>query len=267
VETTSRCPAGGPLRLAPSARQAPVLCSHGTPKTANAGQWGGTGRAGTGSAAFSVGGRRDAAPPSAPACRCWLPQIYVPPHPLVKHWLAVMRSKETPSAIFRAAAAGKWCGCLAVCYGLARICQAECEMIKMMLMPQLIKHASLACTRILGSVAAPQEAAPPRPPPLSHSAPSPHLPPPRFLKLTARRAGPHPDLRGRPRVAAHGGRPGGKPHGPCRRHLCRPVAARQGGGSAALAPSLPAPTSRSPCRACAAGSHTLAHGFRCLLAG
>lgn len=31
--------------------------------------------------------------------------VYVPPHPLVKHWLAVMRSKDTPGAIFRAAAA------------------------------------------------------------------------------------------------------------------------------------------------------------------
>ncbi len=35
----------------------------------------------------------------------WL-QIYVPPHPLVKHWLYVMRQKDTPSAIFRSAAAG-----------------------------------------------------------------------------------------------------------------------------------------------------------------
>lgn len=31
--------------------------------------------------------------------------IYVPPHPLVKHWLYVMRQKDTPSAIFRSAAA------------------------------------------------------------------------------------------------------------------------------------------------------------------
>ncbi|KAI3434443.1 hypothetical protein D9Q98_002520 [Chlorella vulgaris] len=30
--------------------------------------------------------------------------IYVPPHPLVKHWLAVLRTKQTPSSIFRAAA-------------------------------------------------------------------------------------------------------------------------------------------------------------------
>ncbi|EFN51808.1 hypothetical protein CHLNCDRAFT_27683, partial [Chlorella variabilis] len=31
-------------------------------------------------------------------------QIYVPPHPLVKHWLAVLRTKDTPSSIFRSAA-------------------------------------------------------------------------------------------------------------------------------------------------------------------
>jgi uracil phosphoribosyltransferase len=31
--------------------------------------------------------------------------IYVPPHPLVKHWLGVMRNKDTPAAIFRTAAA------------------------------------------------------------------------------------------------------------------------------------------------------------------
>lgn len=33
------------------------------------------------------------------------PQIYVPPHPLVKHWLGVLRNKDTPPAIFRSAAA------------------------------------------------------------------------------------------------------------------------------------------------------------------
>lgn len=31
--------------------------------------------------------------------------VYVPPHPLVKHWMAVMRSKETPPVIFRTACA------------------------------------------------------------------------------------------------------------------------------------------------------------------
>ena len=36
-------------------------------------------------------------------------QIYVPPHPLVKHWLGVMRNKDTPAAIFRTAAAGGVC--------------------------------------------------------------------------------------------------------------------------------------------------------------
>jgi uracil phosphoribosyltransferase len=34
-------------------------------------------------------------------------QIYVPPHPLVKHWLAVLRTKDTPSSIFRSAASGE----------------------------------------------------------------------------------------------------------------------------------------------------------------
>lgn len=32
-------------------------------------------------------------------------QIYVPPHPLVKHWLGVLRNADTPPAIFRSAAA------------------------------------------------------------------------------------------------------------------------------------------------------------------
>lgn len=31
--------------------------------------------------------------------------IYVPPHPLVKHWVGVLRSKQTPGAVFRSAAA------------------------------------------------------------------------------------------------------------------------------------------------------------------
>lgn len=31
--------------------------------------------------------------------------MYVPPHPLVKHWLAVLRNKTTPSPTFRGAAA------------------------------------------------------------------------------------------------------------------------------------------------------------------
>lgn len=29
--------------------------------------------------------------------------VYVPPHPLVKHWISVMRSAETPSPVFRSA--------------------------------------------------------------------------------------------------------------------------------------------------------------------
>jgi len=32
-------------------------------------------------------------------------QVYVPPHPLVKHWLAVARNAATPSPIFRSALA------------------------------------------------------------------------------------------------------------------------------------------------------------------
>jgi len=31
--------------------------------------------------------------------------VYVPPHPLVKHWVAVARNKDTPSPIFRSALA------------------------------------------------------------------------------------------------------------------------------------------------------------------
>jgi hypothetical protein len=32
-------------------------------------------------------------------------QVYVPPHPLVKHWLAVLRNATTPNPMFRAACA------------------------------------------------------------------------------------------------------------------------------------------------------------------
>lgn len=106
LETAGHHPAAGPLRLAPSARQAPILCSHGASQAADAGQSRGAGCL-RGWQSADVGGRRRTGPPTAPACCCCLPQIYVPPHPLVKHWLAVMRSKETPSAIFRAAAAGE----------------------------------------------------------------------------------------------------------------------------------------------------------------
>lgn len=37
--------------------------------------------------------------PATPA----LPQVYVPPHPLVKHWLAVARNAATPGPTFRSA--------------------------------------------------------------------------------------------------------------------------------------------------------------------
>ncbi len=32
-------------------------------------------------------------------------QVYVPPHPLVKHWLAICRNAMTPSGMFRGALA------------------------------------------------------------------------------------------------------------------------------------------------------------------
>ena len=37
-------------------------------------------------------------------CSCKL-QVHVPPHPLIKHWLAVARSKDNPPAVFRSAIA------------------------------------------------------------------------------------------------------------------------------------------------------------------
>lgn len=37
-------------------------------------------------------------------------RVYVPPHPLIKHWLAIARQSSTPSAIFRTAMTelGRW---------------------------------------------------------------------------------------------------------------------------------------------------------------
>ncbi|MEL7349925.1 MAG: uracil phosphoribosyltransferase [Cyanobacteria bacterium J06649_5] len=37
-------------------------------------------------------------------------RIHVPPHPLIKHWLGVLRSSSTPSAVFRSAMTemGRW---------------------------------------------------------------------------------------------------------------------------------------------------------------
>ncbi len=37
-------------------------------------------------------------------------RVYVPPHPLIKHWLGVLRSASTPSAVFRSAMTelGRW---------------------------------------------------------------------------------------------------------------------------------------------------------------
>lgn len=31
--------------------------------------------------------------------------MYVPPHPLIKHWVAILRNRDTPGPIFRSAAA------------------------------------------------------------------------------------------------------------------------------------------------------------------
>lgn len=38
---------------------------------------------------------------TAPACVTPRVQVYVPPHPLIKHWLAIMRADFTPSPTFR----------------------------------------------------------------------------------------------------------------------------------------------------------------------
>jgi uracil phosphoribosyltransferase len=37
-------------------------------------------------------------------------RVYVPPHPLIKHWLAVARDAATPSVLFRSAMTelGRW---------------------------------------------------------------------------------------------------------------------------------------------------------------
>ena len=37
-------------------------------------------------------------------------RVYVPPHPLIKHWLAIVRDETTPSALFRSAMTelGRW---------------------------------------------------------------------------------------------------------------------------------------------------------------
>jgi len=37
-------------------------------------------------------------------------RVYVPPHPLIKHWLAVARDSGTPSVLFRSAITelGRW---------------------------------------------------------------------------------------------------------------------------------------------------------------
>ncbi|MEO6860040.1 MAG: uracil phosphoribosyltransferase, partial [Microcoleus sp.] len=37
-------------------------------------------------------------------------RVYVPPHPLIRHWLAVARDAATPSVLFRSAMTelGRW---------------------------------------------------------------------------------------------------------------------------------------------------------------
>ena len=37
-------------------------------------------------------------------------KVYVPPHPLIKHWLGVARDKNTPSSLFKTAMVelGRW---------------------------------------------------------------------------------------------------------------------------------------------------------------
>lgn len=43
---------------------------------------------------------------SLAGCQCSSElQVHVPPHPLIKHWLAVARSKDNPPAVFRSAIA------------------------------------------------------------------------------------------------------------------------------------------------------------------
>lgn len=31
---------------------------------------------------------------------CYISQVFVPPHPLIKHWVSVLRNEQTPSPIF-----------------------------------------------------------------------------------------------------------------------------------------------------------------------
>ena len=37
-------------------------------------------------------------------------RVYVPPHPLIQHWLAVARDRDTPPVLFRSAMTemGRW---------------------------------------------------------------------------------------------------------------------------------------------------------------
>ncbi|MFN5979855.1 MAG: uracil phosphoribosyltransferase, partial [Pseudanabaena sp.] len=37
-------------------------------------------------------------------------RVYVPPHPIIRHWLTIVREKHTPVPLFRAAMSelGKW---------------------------------------------------------------------------------------------------------------------------------------------------------------
>ena len=42
---------------------------------------------------------------STSSLSAWWVQVYVPPHPLIKHWVAVLRNKLTPDVLFRSACA------------------------------------------------------------------------------------------------------------------------------------------------------------------
>lgn len=95
--------AARPLAAAAAARGTALLRRHGAPQAADAGQWAPAGPA----ACQQSTRRRRAGSTSLPSTTPAPLQIYVPPHPLVKHWLAVLRTKQTPSSIFRAAASGE----------------------------------------------------------------------------------------------------------------------------------------------------------------
>ena len=126
-----------------------------------------------------------------PPCPPRFLQIFVPPHPLIKHWLGVMRSKDTPSAIFRSAAAGGELGSGGGGGRRRRVAAA----------PECSRRCCrfLADERRLCSAATSASSPPPpcmplvTPPPHTLTKNSPHPTP-----HTPCRAGPPADLRGLP---------------------------------------------------------------------